>query len=274
MLNKIFFLAANSVQSLIRLCGVDKRFRALCADEYVWLHMYFLKVRGKTELSQIANAQEARNAVMELRATDGQDWETAMSYEGSTFALALIALLWYTIAAHGNGTKSMNSQLQNIGARTKPTARMTTSASVPGQTVFWRNADWEMEAKVYRPANWRPDMVMMSSTFDLFTLLQERGLQLELSSIVEREVDGEPMYRLDIPNDERIHLFVLLLQMDFIPSLERETRTLPTMLTEACIACGFPAALVQCGAECGRAHYCDQVCADAHWETHRTNCHH
>lgn len=274
VLKKIFFLAVNSVQTLIRLCGVDKRFRELCKDEYVWLHMYFLKVRGKNELSQIANAQEARARVKQLHATDGRDWDIAMSYDGSTFALALIALLWYTIAAHhhSKATKSVNSQLQFVEARTKQTARMTASGSVPGRTVFWR--DWQQrEAKVYRPANWRQDMVLETLHEDLFQALFDRGLKIEPETRIARIVDNELVYRLDIPQDERIHLFVLLLQMDFIPSLEKNNVNLPTMMTEACIACGFPAALVQCGADCGRAHYCDQACADVHWETHRTGCH-
>lgn len=280
VLNKIFFLAVNSVQTLIRLCGVDKRFRALCADEYVWLHMYFLKVRGKNELSQITNAHKARQKVKELHETEGKDWETAKMYalgkdpktgkDQPNFATALVALLWHRIASVGDVAKIV--QLQIIEARTKQTARMTTSASVPGRTVFWR--DWQQtEAKVYRPANWRQEMVMETLHEDLFQALFDRRLKIKPETRITRIVDNELVYRIDIPQDENIHLFVLLLQLDFIPSLQRnEPKLLPTMFTEACISCGFPAALVQCGADCGRAHYCDQACADAHWETHRTNC--
>ncbi len=39
-------------------------------------------------------------------------------------------------------------------------------------------------------------------------------------------------------------------------------------LGKECSSCGTPDAGHACGAKCGRAVYCNQVCADAHWDQH------
>jgi hypothetical protein len=46
----------------------------------------------------------------------------------------------------------------------------------------------------------------------------------------------------------------------------------PPMYLQSCLSCGSPTAPFQCGAECGQARYCDQKCANAHWEEHRKEC--
>lgn len=46
----------------------------------------------------------------------------------------------------------------------------------------------------------------------------------------------------------------------------------PRILLESCLSCGSPTPLVQCGAQCGQARYCNQKCADTHWEEHQVHC--
>jgi len=41
---------------------------------------------------------------------------------------------------------------------------------------------------------------------------------------------------------------------------------------DSCLSCGATGELVQCGALCGQARYCNQDCADNHWEEHKKDC--
>lgn len=259
---KLFVESGKSVKELARFCRVNQQFRNVCADEYIWRKLYFLKVVKTPGLAQMPEPQARRYVQRVLMKTpEGVQWTAQAAFASNLFEL-LIAFVY------------RNAILYDYVDETATQRRFTRVR------LSWGNEKQEGGFFTMIPEIEGIFVVdqhyYLNQRGQLLGILKGLGWKSEiiLSPNEEDQEDlPDPNEATYIRHDRIIAFFCRLLQEDWIPSIEknREDIVAPSLL-ESCLSCGSPAPLVQCGAACGQARYCDQGCANAHWKEHQKDC--
>jgi hypothetical protein len=229
---------------------VDRRFRAACTREYVWRKLYFLKVVKSPGLAAMKEPEAARHINSELMYTpEGVQWTAQLGFAQTPYVL-LMAFAWLDMLLH---------ESKEVRAPRGEIFREPMGLFLVDNT---NNRASEIYIKL-QFVKGRMGLFALSGTPELLT---NNGLQITFPA--QRQHDSHMSL---IPHTRYVSFFCSLIQAGFHP-YQRYNYTLPRTMMESCLSCGSPTAPFQCGAECGQARYCDQKCANIHWEEHRKEC--
>lgn len=245
MFYQILMAPGQSIRDIARLCRVDRRFRAACTMEYVWRKLYFLKVVKSPGLAAMKEPEAVRHINSELMYTpEGVQWTAQLGFAQTPYVL-LMAFAWLDMLL-GESKEVRTPYGEPMG-------------------IFFVNDTNNQASEIYvklQYINGRLGLFASSLTPELLT---NNGLQIIFPS------DQASIHLSLIPYTRYVSFLCRLIQAGFHPN-QRHNYTLPRTMVESCLSCGSPTASFQCGAECGQARYCDQECANTHWEEHRKEC--
>jgi hypothetical protein len=249
MFYQILMAPGQSIRDISRLCRVDRRFRAACTREYVWRKLYFLKVVKSPGLAAMKEPEAARYINAELMQTpEGVQWTAQRGFAQTPYVL-LMAFAWLDTVLN-----ETDSAL--IGGADYTTAKR----------IIWGHRE--------RRQGLITQLRSLHGRIGLFAYSRQSKTLLELGFTLVLGLNHDWEARSLIPFTHYVSSFCRLLQLGFIPAIVTSSGVhKPAIFTQSCLSCGSPAAAVQCGADCGAAHYCDQECANAHWEEHEKQCH-
>lgn len=234
MFYQILMAPGQSIRDISRLCRVDRRFRAACTREYVWRKLYFLKVVKSPGLAAMKEPEAARYINAELMQTpEGVQWTAQRGFAQTPYVLLMAFAYRSALYKH------------------PPT--ITFESFSPDGT--------RMTLTIMRPS----DLFAETNREEILN-----DFQIPKDQSYDRTLATRFIHRGYVSPDRLMFLLCSLFNRGWIPvPVARK----PVVLTQSCLSCGSPAAAVQCGADCGAAHYCDQECANTHWEEHEKECH-
>lgn len=247
MFYQILMAPGQSIRDVSRLCRVDSRFRAACTREYVWRKLYFLKVVKSPGLAVMKEPEAAKHINNVLMHTpEGVQWTAQRGFAQTPYVL-LMAFAWLDTVVNG-----IDSALIGGDVYTTP------------KRIMWVNRE--------RIRGLITQLRSFEGRVGLFADSRQTQTLSELG-FTDRRGRHNNLEATFIPFTHHVVFFCRLLQSGFIPVIITSSGIhKPAIFTESCLLCGSPAAVMQCGADCGAAHYCDQKCADAHWEKHQKEC--
>jgi hypothetical protein len=233
MFYQIVMAPGQSIRDIARLCRVDRRFRAACTREYVWRKLYFLKVVKSPGLAAMKEPEAARHINSELMYTpEGVQWTAQLRFAQTPYILLMAFAYRTSLYKH------------------PPT--ITFGLLSPDGTLNF--------LAIIHPA----DLFAEANSEEILN-----DFQIPKDQSYARTLATRFTHRGYVSHDRLMFLLCSLLNRGWVPTFDAKK---PLVLTQSCLSCGSPTAPFQCGAECGQARYCDQECANTHWEEHRKEC--
>lgn len=268
----MFVTARVTVTQMHRFCSVNSKARRACQKEYIWLKMYWRKVIREPEVVRLRGREpETRSYIYdELMKThpQAQLWVDYAALtknnpkdddEPPQYFLLLVALAYYfdVLEDHDEDFLSFNDGSKHV-------MQIMLAWEAPSDDED-EDDDIDDEQKEKRREYTRlrregeGQLIMVDVESEYVDLVRDLTL-------VSTEHRGDS--RVIIPRENAPTLIIRALKMNLtLGSIRYPTsHRVPDTLLKSCISCGSEVAKRACGGLCGKALYCGDECARAHWE--------
>lgn len=273
LLYKLFVQSGWSVRDLRRFCSADKKLGSLCKRPNIWRRLYFLKVVRDPHLIEIQHRypesdEYIQNVLVNTEA--GREWASHPEAESDPFVL-LIAFAFAYEQPATSGTS--NTTIINWTVPPQVLAHCETRVKWRNNKVFLGEFQTWWQREDTFDAWWSSKKDFDKKMLDKIRPVVWRGRAQGMYSYEPYEYRYVAVFR----SEYLIPVFVRLLKANLVPALYMQSEgdpVLPPALTKACLACGETNDKMRaCGGFCGRAIYCGDECARAHWYAgHHAEC--
>lgn len=264
-----------SVKDILTLAATNPRFARARDNEFLWRKLYYIKICGFKE-KDVANSKPDIDPLLET--PDGRFWLAMLPLSRSIPNDArfhfqpyfLFTALLYRAILLGMRPKSLYTRWYEFLLSPKTNAVIWTG-QLRNMITKTKNATTLQFQLSYSRENAHTILCLVESEYaqnfeKKFRLKPVRIPKWD--EIMQSFIDHHAEYRFT--TEGVIDMFVRLLYWDWKPQPFEEGKL---AALQSCVFCGNNAkALLACGGNCQKAVYCQQQCADYHWNVHQKEC--